>query len=122
MKKTIFIFILITKQLFAAYCPYGCLDSSTQDIYIQIGEKNYDSNDNMMLQGFLDIADKMKSYYQDFENKSSKMIEDGAKIQYLENVISAEIILELDRSINLKSLEIESNSIKTKQNSQSTIK
>lgn len=122
MKKTIFILILTFNFLYAGYCPYGCLDGSTKSIYIQIGEKNYDANDKIMLQSFLDIADKMKDYYQDFENKSAKMIEDGAKIQYLEDVTSSEIVLELKRGNDLKNLEINTNALKTSQNNQSKIK
>ena len=119
MKKTIVLLILISNYLFAYTCPYGCLDGSTEPIYTKQGEVNYDVNDNMMLQEFIDIADKMKAYYQNFENKSSKMIEDGAKIQYLEDVISSELVLELNKANDLKALEIESNAIKTNQNSKS---
>jgi hypothetical protein len=121
MKKIIFILIFITNT-YAYFCPVGCLDGSTQGIYIQIGEKNYDINDQMMLQAFLELAKKMTSYYQNFENKSSELIEDGAKVQYLEDVLSAKEIFELKKINSLKSIEIDSNITKTNQNIKSNIK
>lgn len=120
--KSLILLLLTNYSLFAAYCPYGCLDSSTESIYTEQGQKNYDTNDEMMLNSFLDIANKMKDYYQDFENKSSKMIEDGAKVQYLENVTSSEVVLELTKGNQLKALEIDSKAVKTQQNNKSTIK
>jgi len=113
----------IVSNLFSTVvCPQGCLDASTKNIYTQEGKTNYDINDQKMLQAFIGIANKMKDYYSEFENESSKLIEDGAKVHYLENVISAEVILELKKGNSLKDIEIDSNSSKAQQNSQSTIK
>jgi len=116
--KTLLIVSLLSTKLFSC----GCLDPQNQPIKTNEGKNNYDKNDNNMLNEFKDIANKMKNYYQNFENKSSKLIEDSAKIQYLEDVIASEIVFELQRANNLKDIEIDSTSTKVLKNSKSSIK
>ncbi len=111
---------LIVQNLYAS-C--GCIDAATSvPNYINDGKMNYNNNDQKMLNEFMDIANKMQSYYQNFENNSAKLIEDGAKIQYLEDVISSEIVFELKKGNKLKEIEIDSSSTKTIKNSLSNIK
>lgn len=122
MKKVIALLFIFVVNAFAYWCPVGCLDGYLQNTYIQTGKNNYNMNDQNMLNSFTEMAEKMRTFYQDFENVSSEMLEKNARLQYMESVFAKNITFESNKMTELESLEFDSQAIKTKKNIEVKIK
>jgi major membrane immunogen (membrane-anchored lipoprotein) len=86
----------------------GCLDSPSESMYTQEGKQHYNQEDNGMKQEFIEIAKQLKEAYEEFENKSAKLIEDNAKIKFLETVSKAQQSFLFNKNKELTAIENES--------------